>query len=163
MTAHPPAAPDAHTPAPDAGPTIRLRGRGPRRIGRPTTPDEADRLVPALVRWYLEYLAGRRTIEQIAPLLTPAVEARLRARRTPRPGTTRATPDPSIAATEVTRTSLRWTSPTRCEATTLVTRDGRTTALAITLQRLPDRWRVTDLASPEDGVPALHATPVPVT
>lgn len=131
-----------------------------RRIGRPTRPEEVDRIVPALTRWYLEYLAGHRTLDQLGDLVTPAVAARLRQRLgDPRGGP--AVPDPGIAATAVLRWTTRWTSATRCEATVLVDRDGRTTALAITLQRHPDRWRVTDLASPEDGVPALRATPVP--
>lgn len=138
------------TPRPYAG----------RRIGRPTQRDEAERLVPALARWYLEFLAGHRTLEQLGDLITPAVSARLRRRQLDARGEP-VIPDPRVAATTVVRAELRWTSDTRCEATVLVVRDGRTTALAITLQRHPDRWRVTELASPEDGVPALRATPVP--
>lgn len=162
MTTHPPSTAPTDRGARPPATVIRMRARrGARRISRPTSPEEAERLVPALARWYLEYLAGQRTVDQIAPLLTPAVEARLRARRITQRTRTGTTPDPSIAATAVIRTSLKWTSPTRCEATALVQRGGRTTALAITLQRLPHRWRVTELASPEDGVTALHAAPVP--
>lgn len=117
--------------------------------------------MPALARWYLEYLAGHRTLDQVGGLITPAVAERMRRRRQVPTARDRRTPDPAIAATVVTGTALRWVSDTRCEAVVLVTREGRTTAIAMTLQRHPDRWRVTDLASPEDGVPALRATPVP--
>lgn len=134
-----------------------------RRIGRPTRPEEAEIIVPALARWYLEYLAGHRTLEQVAGLVTPAVAARLERRRLAARSPRQRTPDPGIAAAVVRRVALRWMSSTRCEALVLVARDGRTTALAITLQRHPERWRVTELASPEDGVPALRATPVPAT
>lgn len=138
----------------------RSRPTAARRITRPTDPAEAERLVPALARWYLEYLAGHRGLEQLGDLVTPAVAARLRHRRGDARGSP-TVPDPAVAATTVVRSTLRWPSDTRCEATVLVLRDGRTTAVAITLQRHPDRWRVTELASPEDGVPALRATPVP--
>lgn len=136
------------------------RPRGARRIGRPTHRDEAERIVPALARWYLEFLAGHRTLDQLGDLITPAVADRLRRRQLDTRGQP-VVPDPGVAATTIVRAALRWTSDTRCEATVLVLRDGRTTALAITLQRHPDRWRVTELASPEDGMPALRATPVP--
>jgi len=132
-----------------------------RRITRPTCAEDADRLVPALARWYLEYLAGQRPLTQVDGLLTPAVSERLRARRVALCAARGGIPDPTVAGAHVVSTQLRWTSGSRCEALALVQRGRRTTALAITLQRLPDRWRVTDLAGPEDGVPALHATPVP--
>lgn len=141
------------SPSPGAG--------APRRIARPTRPAEAARIVPALARWYLEYLAGHRTLDQVGALLTPAVADRLRRRRLTAGHRDRRTPDPTIAATAVSGTALRWVSETRCEAVVLVTRDGRTTAIAMTLQRHPDRWRVTELASPERRHAVLRATPVP--
>jgi hypothetical protein len=136
---------------------------GRRRVSRPTDPTEAERLVPALARWYLEFLAGLRPLSQVEELVTPAVAVRLGHRRQARCRAEGGTPDPTLAAATIGRVTLRWTSATRCEALVLVTHGERTTALTITLQRHPRRWRVVELASPEDGVPALRATPVPAS
>lgn len=127
-----------------------------RRIHRVTDPADAERLVGALARWYLEFLAGRRPLDQIEPLLSPAVATRIAARRRAvreLDGTRPAAPGPAV----VRSLHLQWTTDVTCEATVLVTRGARTTALAVTLQRRDTSWRVVELSSPEDGVEALRA------
>lgn len=128
----------------------------PGRIHRPTDPGDAERLLGALARWYLEFLAGRRPVSQLASLLSPAVVARIDARRRAvrgLDGTRPAAPGPAV----VRSLRLQWTTDVTCEATVLVSRGARTTALAVTLQRLETGWRVVELSSPEDGVDALRA------
>ena len=126
-----------------------------RRIQRATDPADAERLIGALARWYLEFLAGRRPADQIAGLLSPAVLRRIEVRRRAVrdiDGTRPTAPGPAV----VRSLRLQWTSERTCEATVLVSRAGRTTALAVTLQRRETSWRVIELSSPEDGVQALR-------
>lgn len=134
----------------------RSTTRAPRRVRRPTDPADAERLLGALARWYLEFLAGRRPADQIAGLLSPAVLQRIESRRRAVrevDGSRPAAPGPAL----VRSIQLQWVSTSTCEATVLVSRGARTTALAVTLQRRETSWRVVELSSPEDGVEALRA------
>lgn len=135
---------------------VRPRTVPSRPVQRRTDPADADRLLAALARWYLEFLAGRRPADQISGLLSPAVVARIESRRRAVrtvDGSRPAAPGPAV----VRSLKTQWTSDHTCEATVLVERDGRTTALAVTLQRRETSWRVVELSSPEDGVEALRA------
>ena len=135
---------------------VRPRTTTSRPVHRPTDPADAERLLAALARWYLEFLAGRRPAGQIAGLLSPAVEARIEGRRRAVravDGSRPAAPGPAV----VRSIRTQWAGDRTCEATVLVERDGRTTALSVTLQRRETSWRVVELSSPEDGVEALRA------
>lgn len=138
---------------------VRLPTTTDRPVHRVTDPADAERLLGALARWYLEFLAGRRPADQIAGLLSPAVVARIESRRRAVrgvDGSRPAAPGPAV----VRSLQLQWTNDRTCEAVVLVERDARTTALAVTLQRRETSWRVVELSSPEDGVEALRcATP----
>lgn len=128
-----------------------------RRISR--VPDRADaqRLVTALARWYVEFLAGRRPLAQVDQLCTPAVIRRMLAARDRhrqmqrRRGAATELPD-----VEVRHTALQWSTEAVCESVALVRRGPRTTALAIVVERGDAGWRVVELSSPEDGVAALR-------
>lgn len=136
--------------------TTRLTdGDADRRVRRATDPADAERLVGALARWYLEFLAGRRPVAQVAGLLSPAVVDRIQRRRhTVRELDGSRPPAPGFAV--VRSIQLHWTNERTCEATALVIRGARTTALAMTLHRRETSWRVVELSSPEDGVEALR-------
>ncbi|MFP5310311.1 MAG: Rv3235 family protein [Actinomycetes bacterium] len=143
-----------------------------RRIVRPPDRGDAGRLAEAIARWYVEVLSGRRPLDGIGPLLTPAVAARVddrrralaRARHESR---RRGRPVPGAGAAEVVRVAVQWPAPHVAEALVLVrapTQAGpRTTAVSATLQVTEEGWRVTDLAAPEDGVEALRPPALPPT
>jgi hypothetical protein len=144
----------------DAGPDDEVRRGDARRqaarqhhpAGRsrwptPTAPDPA-RLAAVLVRVTAEVAAGQRPLSQLEPLVAPALLRRLAAdlragrRRTDQPEVQRVFTAP----------------PTPCgavEATVLVDRNGRTTAVAVRLERHRGAWRATELTAPEDGYAPL--------
>jgi hypothetical protein len=120
---------------------------------QPPGPDPA-RLAGLLTRTWLEIRAGRRPLAQLAPLVTPAVRRRLAADLRRRRA--RATSGPPRVRRVVAATPAAGV----CEAVVLVEHDGRTTAVAVRLERRRGRWRAVDLTAPEDGLPALQAPPV---
>jgi hypothetical protein len=124
--------------------------------GRPPGPDPA-RLAGLLVRSWLEVRAGRRPLGQLAPLVTPAVLRRLTAQLV--------TPTPIGAPVpQVRRVRATFPSPVACEASVTVhdgMGTGRTTAIAVRLERNLGRWRVVELMAPEAGLRPLASASFP--
>lgn len=109
-------------------------------------------------RWYLDAQAGRVEVRQLRPLLTPTAEQRvraavLRARARHRMGAER----PGTLL-EVRRVVVREAGD-HYEALALVHDQVRTVAVAAVLHPTSTGWMISDLARPDDGVPAL---PVPL-
>jgi hypothetical protein len=121
--------------------------------GRPPGPDPV-RLATLLVRTWLEVRAGRRPLDQLSPLVTPAVQRRL--------ATMIARRRPSAAAGRVHKVRVTRPSRSACEAcVTVVDEGGRTTAVAVRLERHLGAWRVTELMTPEAGLPPLSTSSLP--
>jgi hypothetical protein len=130
----------------------------PPRVSAPATslpgPDPV-RLAGLLARAWLEVRARRRPLAQLDPLLSPAVRRRLaglvadghdvRARQ----------------AAQVRRVWATAPCPLVCEAVVVVAQGGRTTAIAVRLERHRGRWRAVELAAPESGLPALRTASAP--
>lgn len=129
---HDPMSPPAHHASPPTG-------RGP----------SPERLAAILARTWIEVRTGRRPITQLLPLVTPAVRRRLVAQLPP-PSDRR-----TAAGARVHRVVASYPSPHVCEATVLVERRARVTALAIRLERRRDVWRVVELTAPESGLAPL--------
>lgn len=128
----------------------RRRPHGPTRPLdlRPGGPDPA-RLASLLVRVWLEVRAGRRPLAQLAPLVAPAARRRLAAQL--RGPTAAAVP----AAARVRTVRTYAPGPDAHEACVLVDQGGRTTAVAVRLERHRGAWRAVELTAPEAGLPAL--------
>lgn len=111
---------------------------------RPDT-DVLRRAVTALVLLVDEVAAGRRGFPQLEPLLAPTLLRRLGAdlrrqrHRTHRPLQVRSVHLGPATADDVV------------EASVTVARGGRTTALAVRLERHRGGWRATELTAPEAG------------
>lgn len=118
----------------------------------PPGPDPA-RLAGLLAAAWFEVRSGRRTLEQLSPLITPAVGRRLAMQVQQRSRARR-----SVGAT-VRRVVASRPAPDACEAVVLVDCNGRTTAVAIRMERHRGSWRAVDLTAPEDGLPALTSRP----
>lgn len=121
--------------------------------GRPPGPDPR-RLAALLARTWLEVREGRRPLAQLAPVLAPSLQRRLEHQLTVRPQA------PSHP-TRVRRVAAFWPTPAACEAAVVVDRGGRTTAVAVRLERHLGAWRVVELTAPEDGLPALVTASLP--
>lgn len=163
-TTHRSTAAAAPRPLPDRPSPGRPTGRPPRRSPAPgdLAPGlqlaAAERLAAALGRWYLDAQAGRVEVKQLRHLLTPTAEHRvmasvLRARARQRLGA-----DRPRTMLEVRRVVVR-AAGDHFEALALVDDGVRTVAVAAVLHATDSGWRVSDLARPDDGVPAL---PVPL-
>ncbi len=115
---------------------------------RPQRPDPA-RLAALLVRLTSEVAAGRRPLSQLEPLLAPTLARRLAAGL--RPGMHRPQREPTVV-----RVIADDPTPSGAvEATVLIERDGRVTAIAVRLERHHGAWRATELTAPEAGYPPL--------
>ena len=121
---------------------------------RPPDPDPA-RLAAVLSRAWLEVHAGRRSLTQLRPLLSPATYRRLatQLRTTP--------PAPGGDGPHVRRVVATQPAPGACEATVLVERGGRISAIAIRLERHRGAWRAVELTAPEAGLPPLPTRSLP--
>lgn len=169
MTAPPPTtAPTRSTRPGPARPGPGHPPAGPPRRSRRSTspldqPDEArlataERLAELLGRWYLDAQAGRVEVRQLRKLLTPTAEHRvlasvLRARARHRMGAARPRTVLDVRRVVVRRAGDHY------EALALVDDGRRTVAVAAVLHPTEAGWRVSELARPDDGVPAL---PVPL-
>ncbi|MTV26015.1 hypothetical protein FTX61_11430 [Nitriliruptoraceae bacterium ZYF776] len=122
------------------------RGAARRRDPRRSTPEDLARL---LVRAAAEVTAGRRPLRQLEPLLAPGLTRRLGAEL--RRGRHRDAPTPRVRRVLVAPP----TPSGAVEATVLVEREGRTTAVAVRLERHRGAWRATELTSPEAGYAPL--------
>lgn len=114
----------------------------------PTRPDPG-RLAGLLVRLSAEVAAGRRPLSQLEPLLAPSLARRLLVGL--RPGVTR--PQDHLVVRRV------FTDPPTpsgaVEATVLIERGGRVSAVAVRLERHHGAWRATELTAPEAGYAPL--------
>lgn len=113
------------------------------------------RLAGLLARTWLEVRARRRPLEQLAPYLSPAVRRRLAGQVAAR-GDARA-----HQAARVRRVVASAPCPLVCEAVVVIAQGGRTTAIAVRLERHRGRWRAVELAAPEAGLPALRTASAP--
>jgi hypothetical protein len=120
---------------------------------RPCSPPTPDRLVALLARTWLEVLAGRRQLQQLAPLVSRAVLQRLEDQLPT--GIRRG------AVGRIRRVRVCEPHGDAVEACVLVELDGRVTALALRLQRHLGAWRVTEFTAPEAGLPALTTSVLP--
>ena len=121
---------------------------------RPADPDPA-RLAAVLARAWLEVHAGRRSLPQLRPLLSPATYRRLASQLRTTP------PVPASDGPHVRRVVSTHPAPGACEATVLVERDGRISAIAVRLERHRGAWRAVELTPPEAGLPPLPTRSLP--
>ncbi len=121
---------------------------------RPPDPDPA-RLAAVLARAWLEVHAGRRSLTQLRPLLSPATYRRLTAQLRTTP------PAASGDGPHVRRVVSTHPVPDACEATVLIERDGRLSAIAVRLERHRGAWRAVELTAPEAGLPPLPTRSLP--
>ena len=158
-TARPLTAPGPARPGPSRPPS-----RGPGRRGRPVDlpPRQrhaaAERLAAALGRWYVDAQAGRVEVRQLRRLLTPTAEQRvmasvLRARARHRLGGRRPGTRLTVRRVVVAARSDHY------EALALVDDGVRTVPVVAVLHPTTTGWRVSELARPDDGLPAV---PTPV-
>ncbi|HSK25146.1 MAG TPA: Rv3235 family protein [Egicoccus sp.] len=139
------------TRPPAARPASSRPGRGPRRDG--TDGPRPQALAALLVGVWLEVRAGLRPLRQLEPLVTPVVYRRL-ARQMP--GVRGLAPPARVSR-------VRACTPAAgvCEAAVTVTANGRTTAIAVRLERHLGRWRAVELTAPEAGLAALTTGTLP--
>lgn len=131
-----------------------LDGHGARRaiLERGSATLDPVALATVVARCFLEVEAGRRPLDQLHGLLAPAVHARLRrllrelhTRRTGSVAVSR--PGPGRVRRARATTQLDGT----VEVAVVVDRGARCTALAVRVEPHRGRWRVVELARPEDG------------
>lgn len=129
-------------------------GRGPaRRRDRAAPTPEA--LAALLVRGAAEVIAGHRPVRQLEPLVAPILARRLTIEL-------RRNRDRTATMPRVQRVLTAPPTPSGAvEATVLVERDGRTTAIAVRLERHRGAWRATELAAPESGYRPLATASAP--
>lgn len=114
----------------------------------------AERLAAFLGRWYVDAQAGRVEVRQLRRLLTPTAEQRvlasvLRARARHRLGARR--PGTVLAVRRV----VVATCGDRFEVLALVDDGVRTVPVVAVLHPTRRGWLVSELARPDDGLPAL--------
>lgn len=120
----------------------------------PVTPRPSHRTSPArfaalLVRAMAEVLAGQRPYRQIEPFLAPGLTRRLVvALRDPRPR-----PSGDLRVRRVVAAPP--TPNGGIEATVVIERAGRVSAVAVRLERHHGLWRATELTAPEAGYAPL--------
>lgn len=131
------------------------RAPDPRRQG-PHRPDP-QRLALLLVTLWLEVRCGRRPLTQLTPLIAPALRRRLVAQLPAR--SQRSTAGVGRAR----RVTVHHPSPDAAEAVVLVEHDGRTTAIALRLERHEGCWRAVELSAPESGLPPVRTASRPRT
>lgn len=135
-----PRGPAGPRPAGRSATAHRPRGtRGPHRRG--TTGTDPAALAVAFGTLFLEVESGRRSRQQLEPLLDPLLYATL-APFWVRPGR----PGRVVGGTGVR------TGDDRYDAVLVVRRGERVGAVAVALRRWSGRWRVERAARPEDGV-----------
>ena len=126
-------------------------GVGDRRPlgGRPPGPDPV-RLAGLLARAWLEVRTGHRPLSQLAPLVSPAARRRLASQLPDRPATRHLGPPPRV------RRLIEFTpAPGIREVTVLIEHSGRTTAIAVRMERHRGAWRAVELTAPEAGLAPL--------
>lgn len=141
-----PAGPAGIRPAGGAG---SHPGRGRGEPDALSTMAHRRRLATAFVELFLEVEAGCRPSRHLAPLLAPMLYARLTRvwYRGGRPG-------------QVISVSVIGDGPDGFDAIAVVRRGARSGAVSLRVARSGDRWRVAELARPEDGALPAPAYPV---
>lgn len=136
--------------------TALHRSTDRRRPGttRPPAPDPV-RLAGLLTRAWLEVRSGRRPLSQLRPLVSPATFRRLAAQLRRLPA------EASSDGYRIRRVVASSPSPGVCEATVLVEHHGRTTAIALRLERHLGAWRAVELTAPESGLRPLPTRSLP--
>ncbi len=121
---------------------------------RPPAPDPV-RLAGLLARAWLEVRSGRRALTQLRPLVSPATFRRLgtQLRRLP--------PGAATDGPRVRRVVASSPAPGVCEATVLIEQRGRTTAIAMRLERHLGAWRAVEFTAPEAGLRPLPTRSLP--
>ena len=114
----------------------------------------AERLTAAVGRWYLDAQAGRVEVRQLRPLLTPTAEHRVRAAVLRARARHRMGAMPPGTLLRVRRVVVR-DAGDHYEALALVEDGVRTVGVAAVLHPTRRGWKISDLARPDDGVPAL--------
>lgn len=138
----------AHPPATSAlSPTPAGTGPSLEGVKRP----DPELVLPAVARLVTEVLAGRRPLAQVAPMMTPAVVARLAARLRRQYRTT-STPTDRVT---VRHAAACWVNDNACEGVVTVDDGQRTTALALRIEQHGGRWRVAEVAGPEFALAPL--------
>lgn len=155
---HQSTAPGPSRPGPAHPPSRPRRPPPPTALPPHQQHAAAERLAAALGRWYVDAQAGRVEVRQLRRLLTPTAEHRvmaavLRARARHRRGVRR--PGTRLG---VRRVVVR-PRVGHYEALALVDDGFRTVPVAAVLHPTRRGWRVSELARPDDGLPAL-VTPV---
>jgi hypothetical protein len=126
----------------------RTASAAPATAPAPARPDPG-RLAELLVRVTAEVAAGRRPLSQLDALLAPTLARRLAANL--RAGV----PRPQEVAVVRRVVTAPPTPSGAVEATVLVERAGRVTAVAVRLERHRGAWRATELTAPEAGYAPL--------
>jgi hypothetical protein len=124
---------------------------GTRRLpsGRPPGPDPV-RLAGLLARAWLEVRAGHRPLAQLVPLVSPAARRRLAAQLANVSAPRRIGPPPRVRRL----VDFAPAAGVR-EVTVLLDHAGRTTAVAVRMERHRGVWRAVELTAPEAGLPPL--------
>lgn len=133
--------------AADATPTVRSARPDAPPAGRGRTPDrpEAARLAGLLVQLTAEVTAGRRPLAQLDRVLSPSLARRIAAGLAP------GRPRPEQPQRIVRAVAGPPTPSGAVEATVVIERAGRISAIAVRLERHHGAWRATELTAPEDG------------
>lgn len=118
-----------------------------RRIDKP----DPARLAELVVATWLEVRARRRPLSQIRPLLAPALYRQLCRQLEP------FGPEPAPAA-QIRSVFTCSPSTSTLEASVLVGRAGRVTAIAVRIERYRGIWRVVEMTAPEAGLRPLGTT-----
>lgn len=120
---------------------------------RPPGPDPV-RLAGLLARAWLEVRTGRRSLHQLAPLLSPAARRRLamqlrHARASDQQPARIKRLVPSTPAADA------------CEVSVIVELGQRTSAIAVRMERHRGAWRAVELTAPEAGLAPLPTASLP--
>lgn len=160
------AAEPAARPVPLATVTTLPAGDGPRHAAaqhpagrgrQDARPDDQTirRAIVAVVRIVEEVTAGRRPFPQLEALLSPSLTRRI-GQQLRREGH-RATGPATVRRVHLGPSDAR----DAVEATAVIERDGRVTALAVRLERHEGGWRATELTAPDAGYAPLSTASRP--
>lgn len=144
----------AHRPS-DTRPRTAPEPRRPGTSDRPGAPDRPARvpdpetLVGQLAIRWIEVRDRQRPLHQLEPFLAPALHHRLRTQLAP-------LPVPAWHPARLVRVHPDVVRrPDVFQASVVVRQAGRTTALAVRLERHLGQWRVVELTAPEAGLAPL--------
>ncbi len=122
-------------------PALRATTTAARPIA-PASPD-VEAFTHSLVQWYLEFRAGRRSVEQLRPHLSGPMLRRLQRR-----ASSRLSPPP---VRPVVRVVVQQRDQHTFSMVAVIRHADRCGSLAGQLRHDGTRWLVTELTAPEDG------------